>query len=122
MEFENTDWADSQISKITIEYVCAELHIFNDTFQQNMCVGFTGLIGLTNLCIRDDTVIDYADIRQAMPDEDTPFIKMLFSAYKKDLNCEERRLDNGIIEMRIRLINYTAFSVYCQKIEVEFEV
>lgn len=122
MEFETIDWADSRIRKITIEYDCAKLHIFNDTFKQNMCVKCTGLIGLTNLCIWDDTEIDYADVRQVMPDEDTPFIKMLFSAYGKDLDWDERRLDNGIIEMRIRLINYTTFSVYCQKIETEFEV
>ena len=33
MEFNNIDWADSNIDRIEIEYDCAKLFVFNDTLQ-----------------------------------------------------------------------------------------
>ena len=120
MKFENIDWADSNIEKIEIEYDCAKLLIFNDTLQKNVCVSCTGFVGLTNLCMWDDQIIDDATVHQIQDDDDTPFIKMVFSAYDKDFNYGERWLNKGILELHIKLINGIAFSIYCQKIDVEY--
>lgn len=78
MNFKNIDWADSRIEKIVIEYNCAKLYVFNDDIRRNLCVSCTGFIGLTNLCIWDDQVIDHAEIHQIADDDNTPFIQMLF--------------------------------------------
>ena len=105
MKFENIDWADSNIDKIEIEYDCAKLLIFNDTLQKNVCVSCTGFVGLTNLCMWDDQIIDDATVHQIQDDDDTPFIKTVFSAYDKDFNYGERWLNKGVLELRIKLIN-----------------
>lgn len=120
MEFQNIDWADSSIERIIIEYNCARIYIFNDAFQRSVCVSCTGFIGLTNLCIWDDQIIDHAEIHQLAEDDHTPFIRMVFSAYDKDFNYGERWLNKGIIELCIKLVNNISFSIYCQTIEVEY--
>ena len=52
----------------------------------NMCVICTGFIGVTDLCIWDDQIIDYADARQIADDENIPFMKMVYAAYDKNFN------------------------------------
>ncbi len=119
MKFENINWADSDIEKIEIEHNCAKLFIFNDILQQNVCVSCTGFIGLTNLCIWDDQIIDNAEIRSISDCDDIPFMKAVYSAYDKSFNYGERCLDNGVLEMCIKLVNNISFSIYCQAINVE---
>ena len=119
MHFQNIDWADSEIAKIEIEYNCAKLFVYNDTLQKNVIVNFAGFIGLTNLCMWDDQIIDYAEVRELKDDDSAEFTKMLFSAYNKYTDYGERCLGDGIFEVRIRLINQITFSIYCQSIEVE---
>ena len=120
MDFDNIDWADSNIHKIEIEYDCATILVFNDTLQKNVLVKCTGFIGLTNLCIWDDQIIDSASVHQILDNDSAPFIQEVLSAYDKDFNYGERWLNTGILELRIKLINNITFSIYCQKINVEF--
>ena len=120
MSFYSIDWADSNIDKIVIEYDCAKLFIFNDTLQRNVCVSCTGFIGLNNLCMWDDQIIDTASIHQIQDGDTSPFIQTVFTAYDKDFNYGERWLNRGILELRIKLVNGIAFSIYCQQINVEY--
>ena len=119
MNFENISWVDSDIERIEIEYNCAKLFIFNDSLQKDMCVSCTGFIGLNNLCIWDDQIIEQASIFQIKDDDNTPFIQTVFAAYDKDFNYGERWLNHGIIELRIKLVNGISFSIYCQKVDVD---
>ena len=57
MNFININWADSNIENINIEYDCATLVIWNDILQKRLYVECSGLAGVTNLCIWDDTII-----------------------------------------------------------------
>ncbi len=120
MEFNNFDWSDSHIEKIEIEYDSIKLYIFNDTLQRNVCMICTGFIGLTNLCIWDDLIIDYAETHLIADDESIPFMEMVYSAYDKNFNYGERYLNNGVVDVCIRLVNNISFDIYCQKITVEY--
>lgn len=64
MNFENMDWADSNIDNIKISYNCADLYVYNDALQKDFVVKFNGFIGLTNLCIWDDQIIDYVNVNK----------------------------------------------------------
>lgn len=119
MEFNSIAWADSNIDKIEIEYDRIRLYVFNDAFQRNVCVICTGFIGLTDLCIWDDQIIDYAEIHQIADDESIPFMEMVYSAYDKNSEYGARSLNEGVFDMCVRLINNTSFHIYCQKIAVE---
>ena len=120
MNFCDIDWADSDIEKIEIEYNCATLFVFNDTLQKQLIVEFNGFIGLTNLLIWDDQIIDHAEVHEIQDNNSTPFIQMLFATYDKDFNYGERWLNKGILEVQIHLVNHTFFSLYCQSIDITF--
>jgi len=119
MKFEEIDWADSSIEKICIEYDRAVLFVYNDALERNMCVTCRGFIGLTNLCIWDDQIIDCAEVNKITDDSENEFVCKLFSVYDKNMSYGERRLSDGIIELRVRLVNNITFSLYCQGIEAE---
>ena len=59
MEFNNIDWADSNIDRIEIEYDCAKLFVFNDTLQKQLIVKFNGFIGMTKKIDLREQVIDF---------------------------------------------------------------
>lgn len=114
------DWSDSNIEKIEIEYNCATLFVFNDTLQKQLIVKLNGFIGLTNLLIWDDQIIDHVEVHEIQDNNPSPFIQMLFAAYDKDFNYGERWLNNGILEIQIHLVNHTFFTLYCQSIDITF--
>jgi len=114
------DWADSNIEKIEIEYNCATLFVFNDTLQKQLIVKLNGFIGLTNLLIWDDQIIDHVEVHEIQDNNPSPFIQMLFAVYDKDFNYGERWLNNGILEIQIHLVNHTCFTLYCQSIDITF--
>ena len=117
MEFLNINWADSDIENINIEYDHATLVIWNDTLQKRLSVECLGFAGITNLCIWDDTIIMSASVHNAS-DANNEFVHNLYTAYSKDQDYGGRSLCNGLLELKIELVNRISFSVYCQKIEV----
>ena len=116
MDFENIDWADSDLEKIEIEYNKAILTIFNYTLGTRLSVHCEGLIGLTNLCVWDDTTILSAQI--VKPTDTDGFIQQVFSAYDKDFSYGGRMLNQGIVGLCVELTNFLVFRVYCLKIIV----
>jgi len=118
MDFYRFFWPDSDIEKIEIQFDTIILYIFNDALQRNVCVTCTGFIGITNLLMWDDQIIDDVEVRKVQEDDPDPFIQMLFSRYDKDFNYGERWLNRGVLDVQIHLINDTTFHIYCQSIEV----
>lgn len=117
MNFQDYHWADSDIENINIEYDHATLVIWNATLQTRLSVECSGLAGITNLCIWDDTIIMSASVYPVC-NTDHEFLSNLYTAYSKDKDYGGRSLGSGLLELRIELANFISFSVYCQKIEV----
>ena len=116
MDFLKISWADSNIECINIEYDLATLTIWNDALKTRVTVQCSGFAGITNLCIWDDTIILTAEVNPA--NNDDPFVRNLYTEYDKNYDYGGRNLSNGLLELRIELVNHIAFSVYCQKIDV----
>lgn len=117
MKFESIFWPDSQLVKIQIEYNYAGLVIWNDVLQKHLLVKCSGFAGINNLCIWDDTIILNANV-YPVGDVDNDFVRNLYKAYDRDVDYGGRVLSSGLLELRIELVNYISFSVYCQKIDV----
>lgn len=117
MNFLDVDWADSDLLNIQIEYDLAILTIWNYTLQKRLLVHCTGLVGIDNLCIWDDTIIKDAGV-YPVTDFDTDFVRRLFEAYDKNCDYGGRTLNDELLELKVELINNIPFSVYCQKINV----
>ncbi len=118
MEFYEVDWADSDIEEIQIAYDSAKITVLNDTLQEKLLIECSGLIGLTNLCIWDDTTIISAETKTIIEPQNE-FTKKVYKAYDINYNYDDRSLNKGIIELNMELTNHICFSVYCLKIEVK---
>lgn len=119
MEFNRIDWADSLIENIYIEYNHAKLLIWNDAYQRKMIVDCYGLAGITNLCIWDDLIISDVTVISAS-ESNSQFIRNLFCAYDVNADYGGRLLSEGFVEIKIELENSIVFSIYCQKIDVNY--
>ncbi len=115
MNINDVDWIDSQLKKITIEYDKAELFIECDS----VCyvITCTGLVGLTNLCIWDDTIIENICVTSIDPLSDA-YLQQVYSNYDKDFNYGGRSLKEAKLVLSVALINNMTFNIYCQKIDV----
>ena len=118
MDFQDFYWADSDMESIHVEYDHAALVIWNEACQKRLSVECTGLAGMTNLCLWDDTIILRASVKPAC-DAENEFLRNLYRAYDKNADYGGRSLGSGLLELRIELANYICFCVYCQKIEVQ---
>ncbi|MBQ8767778.1 MAG: hypothetical protein IJZ16_13360 [Clostridia bacterium] len=117
MNFNEFDWADSILEKIIIEYDKAILIIVNNSLQQKLYVECTGLVGITNLCIWDDTIIMNAEIKSIV-DNNTEFIRNLYLAYDHNFDYGGRSLNEGVLDLCVELSNYITFNVFCLKVAV----
>lgn len=115
IELNDVDWIDSQLEKITIEYDKAELLVECDS--GSYVITCTGLIGLTNLCIWDDTIIENIYVKNADPSSDS-CLQNVFSNYDKDFDYGGRILGENILILSVVIINNTVFNLYCKQISV----
>ncbi len=111
------DFADSCIEKINIEYDLAAITVWSAALKKRVFIECSGLAGITNLCIWDDTIITEADVFPVF-NEDNDFLRNLYQAYSKGMDYGGRKLDTGFLELKIELSNHIPFSIYCQNIEV----
>ena len=115
MNLNDVNWIDSQLEKITIEYDKAELLVECDS--GNYVITCTGLIGLTDLCIWDDTIIENIYVKNADPSSDS-YLQKVFSNYDKDFDYAGRILGENILILSVSIVNNTVFNLYCKQISV----
>lgn len=120
MIIEDYFWPDSQIIKIVVEFNSARIYTWNDLLKQKIVIQCNGLVGMTNLCVWDDTIIKQMHACPVNMQEDL-FIQTVLSKYLANYDYGGRSLGNGISELRIILTNDIPFSVYCQEILVKEE-
>ena len=117
MNFTKFNWADANIHKIIIDYDLAEIEISYDGFNKQYTIQCTGLAGLTNICIWDDTIISDTCICFA-DKNNSSFMQLLLSKYDLGIDYGLRYLSDSFLELKITLVNDTTFSVFCQRISV----
>ena len=116
MNFTDYSWHDCHINRINIEYDKATIEIgyyepkpdVKDIKCTWKCfVVCTGLAGITNLCIWDDTIIYDTNVRLADPNDD--FVRKLYGAYSKECNFGGRSLSNDLYELQTQKIRICTF-------------
>lgn len=118
MNFNEISWADMRIENINIEYDQLSLIIVDDFEKCQCCIKCRGFVGITDLCMWDDTIIFEADIIKPCI-YDNEYLKKVYETYDKDFDYGGGRiLGENLLELRIMLSNHLTFSVYCQKIDV----
>ena len=115
MKLKDVDWNDSQIEKITVEFDKAELLIETDSGKY--VITCTGLVGLTDLCIWDDTIVDNIYVKDADRSSDG-FLQKVFKHYDENFDYGEERVLKNLLNLSVSLVNGTVFSLYCKQISV----
>ena len=118
MDFNSIYWPDSQIEEIKIKYDALSMLIFDDAQKKRFLVKCTGFAGITDLCIWDDTIISDANVHAA-DEQDNELLQSLYTVYDKDYDYGGRSLSDGLLELKVKLVNDLSFYIYCQKIDVE---
>ena len=110
-DIKKIDFADACLKKINIEYDKAEIHIqLDDSKNSNLIIECSGLLGIDNLCIWDDTYIDSLSIVSA--DRNCNYLKEVFKAYLQ--STSDRDLNKKIYDLKITLVNNITCHVYFQ--------
>ena len=114
MELKKIDFADSELLNISISYDTATLSIrLDDEKQSDITISCSGVVGLNNLIIWDDTNIMSLKIVEA--DKSSEYLKEVFKAYPHNINYGGRYLSSPIKDLQITLSNNTTFHIYCQE-------
>ena len=118
MKLNEIDFADSELKKLNIEYDKAEVFIqLDDEEKTKLVIDCSGLLGVDNLCIWDDTYIDSLSIHSA--DNNSEFLKEVFKAYIA--STPERDLSKPIYDLKITFVNNLSCHIYIQKYEIHIK-
>ena len=125
--FYNYDFADGSIESINIDYDKVELSIDLDVTQQSgtpekqpiklIC---SEVVGLTDLCMWEDTIIFGAELKK-VSDKNTPFLAKVFGIYPIENTSQffDKPLKESLLDLAIEMANNITFHIYCYEVKVE---
>ena len=125
--FYNYDFADGSIESINIDYDRVELSIDLDVTQQSgapekqpiklIC---SEVVGLTDLCMWEDTIIFGAELKE-ISDKNTPFLAKVFGIYPIENTSQffDKPLKEGLLDLAIEMANHITFHIYCYDVGIE---
>lgn len=125
--FYNYDFADASIESINIDYDRVELSIDLDVTQQSgtpekqpiklIC---SEVVGLTDLCMWEDTIIFGAELKE-VSDKNTPFLAKVFGIYPIENTSQffDKPLKENLLDLAIEMSNHITFHIYCYDVKVE---
>lgn len=118
MRFNEICLPDSNIESIFIEYDKAVITTFDHEYKYGYRITCTGLAGVTNLNIWDETIIINASLKPVGLEDE--FVRQCQEIYLWDYDTGiNRKLSNGLLLLSIELANNIVFKVYCQNVDAE---
>lgn len=118
MKFEEIYLPDMNIESIHIEYDKAVITTYDNMYKYGYIITCTGLAGVTDLNIWDETIIINASLKPVGLEDE--FVRQCRDIYGWDYDTGiNRKLSNGMLLLSIELANYVKFKVYCQNVEAQ---
>ena len=118
--FYNYFLPDSNITSITIENDKVVICLEWDVTKKPIRILCSDVVGITNLCMWDDTIIGDNVSLMEVDAEKEGFLSQIFSVYRKDYGCEVyKSLKNHLFDLSIELVNTITFHVYCYEVWIE---
>ncbi len=111
-------WGDSTIEEISIKYDKLTISIFNDVLQKKFNVICSNCIGISEMFIWDEVIIENIFIEGVVSSEH-PMWKRIYELYGSESCDSEKDILKPFYELKIVLINDLVFKVLCQGIEFE---
>lgn len=113
-------WADSELVKIEIVYDKIVISIFNDALQKMVYISCYECVGMTELIVWDEVIIDniYVNTVEA---SDNQMLSKVISIYG-DINQYGKPIGKDFIRLDIALLDQISFSVICKDVCISDEV
>lgn len=110
-------WGDSTLEQVIVEYDKIIVKVFNDIIEKIVCIECLNCIGMTNMYIWDDTIIDSITLNEIAP-QGHEIWKKIYEVYGEESYDSNKNLMNTFYELKIRIINDFEFSIICQEVNI----
>lgn len=111
-------WGDSTIEEIAIKYDKLTISIFNDVLQKKIDIICSKCIGISEMFIWDEVIIENIFIEEVVSSKH-PMWKKIYELYGTESYDSEKDILKPFYELKVVLINDLEFKVLCQGIELE---
>ncbi len=111
-------WGDSTIEQIGIKYDEVTISIFNDLLQKKIDIICSKCIGISEIFIWDEVVIENIFVEEVVSSEH-PMWKKTFDLYGAESYDSEKDILQPFYELKVVLINDLELKVLCQGIKIE---
>ena len=119
IKYDEIFWGDSTIEEIDIKYDELTMSIFNDVQQKKINVICSKCIGISEMFIWDEVIIENIFIEEVVLSEH-PMWKKIYELYGTGSYDSEKDILKSFYELKVVLINDLEFKVLCQGIEFEY--
>ena len=118
--FYNYFLPDSSITSITIADGQVIICVYWDVFKKNIKIFCSDVVGVTNLCMWDDSIIgDNVSLDEAVVEKE-PFLTQVFNAYPTESFYDGCKiLKDHLLDLSIELVNGITFHIYCYEVWVD---
>ena len=111
-------WHDADIEKIEISSNQITITIQNDDYENSLKILCNNVVGLTNLCMWEDTMINKATL-EYVNHELTPFLQKIKETHPLDGEFYNNQpIKNNLLCLSIKLVNDIVFNIYCYDVKV----
>lgn len=118
--FYNYFLPDSQITDIKIQNDQVVISLDWDVTKKPIKIFCREVVGVTNLCMWDDTIIGDNVSLTEIDVVNEPFLSKVFDVYTKEHICDEYKfLKDHLLDLSIELVNTITFHVYCYDVRIE---
>ena len=117
-QFNKYRWHDTVIEKIEISSNQITVLINNDDYENSITILCNEVVGLTDLCMWEDTIIYDAKL-EYVKSELSPFLLKVKDSHpiNGDFYNNQPIRDN-LLCLSIELVNNIVFSIYCYEVKI----
>ena len=117
-QFYNYDWHDADIEKIEISSNQISIKINLDDYENSIKILCNDVVGLTDLCMWEDTMIYDAKL-EYVNRELPPFLLKIKDSHPLDgAFYNNQPIKNNLLCLSIQLVNHIIFHIYCYEVEI----
>ena len=111
-------WHDGDIEKIEISSNQIKISVLHDDYDNPITIFCHSVVGLTNLCMWEDTIINKATL-EYVSNKLPAFLQWVQNAHPLEGGIYDNHpIKNNLLCLSIELVNNIAFNVYCYGVEI----
>ena len=117
-QFNKYYWHDTNIEKIEISSNQITVLINNDYYENSITILCNEVVGLTDLCMWEDTIIDDAKLEYV--DNELPsFLQEVMNSHPLDGEFYNNQpIRSNLLCLSMKLTNDIAFNIYCYEVKI----